>query len=87
MICMHNLRMKEKLDSGECIDVNVVGEPLVGFPGVWVMEDFLDNVDYCDAEGERWIWSIGHHKQDQKYYASLDGRFYQNPLFDCVYLR
>jgi hypothetical protein len=84
---LKNLRMAEKLERGEAIDVNMVGDPLPNFPGVWVMEDFLDGMDYCDAENEVWIWSIGRHNVDGKYYAATDTRFYQNPLFECVWLR
>lgn len=84
---LRNRAMAEKLDRGEAIDVNMVGDPLPKFPGVWVMDDFLDGMDYCDAEEERWIFSIGRHRVDGKFYAAVDNRFYLNPLFECVWLR
>lgn len=82
-----NYPMAEKLDSGEAIDVTMVGDPVPGFPGVWVMEDFLDDMDYCDGLNGYWIFSIGKHRSTGKYYAAIDNRFYQNPMFECVWLR
>lgn len=84
---MLNLRMQEKLDKGDCLDVDVIGTPLEGFPGVWVADDYLDGVDYCSSSAEHWIWSVGRHLQNGRFYFATDTRFYQNPLFRCVWLR
>jgi len=88
-----NLAMKRKLDRGECLDVNVEGIRIgtVGpsdlIDGTWHLREFQDNVDYCDAEGERWIWSIGKSMETGRIYASLDSRFYQCDGFECLFLR
>jgi len=84
---MKNLAMMEKLKTGEAIDVGIIGEPYANFPGVWRLENYLDNVDYCDSESEQWIWSIGRHKITGEIFAAVDARFTDNPMFDCLWLR
>lgn len=82
-----NRRMAEKIAAGEVIDVNEIGQEIS--PGVWELRpgEFMDGVDYCDAAGERWIWSVGLENASGKVFASLDGRYYQNPDFKCLWLR
>ncbi len=84
---MPNYSMMEKLKNGEALDVGVIGTPLDGFPGVWELQGFTENVDYCDAESELWIYTIGRDKQTGVFYAAADTRFMDNPKFDCVWLR
>ena len=84
---MENRAMERKLDTGDALDVNVIGNKHAGFAGVWRIEKYLEGMDYCDAEGEQWIWSIGKHKQTGEIFAATDNRFYQNPLFECLWLR
>lgn len=80
---MHNLRMEEKLKSGECIDVS--GFPKEGH--LYVLPRFVEGVDYCNAESEGWIWSIGRHRMDGTIYASHSTELYQNPDYECLFLR
>ena len=82
---MRNRRMKEKLESGECLDVRKIGEPIDG--ETFRLMFYRDGVDYCDAEAERWIWSIGRSRAEDKIIASVDARFYNNPMFECLWLR
>lgn len=85
---MNNLRMKEGLESKKCIDVNTIGTEKEGFEGrVWELKKFIEDHDYCDAKGEQWIWSIGQRVTDNRIFASVDTRFYQNPMFKCLWLR
>jgi hypothetical protein len=85
---MRNKAMQDRLNDGTCLDVSIIGEPLKGFEGsVWILHEFMDGVDYCDAERELWIQSIGKHKQDGRFYASIDYRMKDNPLFDLVWFR
>lgn len=85
---MNNLRMKEALEKKSCLDVNVVGTPFEGFEGlVWELKRFEDGMDYCDAAGEQWIWSIGRRRTDRRIFASTDTRFYGNEMFECLWLR
>ena len=91
--------MQRKLEKGEAIDISA-------FPkvqgGDYLLRDFTDGVDYCDANAEQWIWSIGRPLKkmavqgsdnvvwilDQNdYLASQSNRYYQNPDFECVWLR
>lgn len=85
---MNNLRMKENLDSGLCLDVNAIGTQVEGFEGVaWEIKKFVEDHDYCDASGEQWIWSIGQRVTDRRIFAATDTRFYGNPMFNCLWLR
>jgi hypothetical protein len=81
-----NERMQEKLSALEAIDVRGIGTELE--PGVFELRAFLgDGMDYCDGQNWSWIWSIGIEKATGRIHAAVDGRFYQNPLYDCVWLR
>jgi hypothetical protein len=82
---MTNLRMQEKLDLGECLDVNTIGR--VDSPGVFVLAHYEDNIDYCDAANEQWIWSIGKDTRTGEIVAATDTRFYQHPQYNCLWLR
>ncbi len=82
---MANLRMREKIAKGEAIDVSRY--PTYG--GAFILPEgvFMENIDYCDAKGERWIWSIGRRKSDGVVLASCTAEFYQNANFECLWLR
>jgi hypothetical protein len=82
---MSNLRMQEKLELGECIDVNAIGHSIGA--GLYVLDRYEDGKDYCDAASELWIWSIGKNKASGKIFAAIDTRFHQNPYHDCLWLR
>jgi hypothetical protein len=90
---MVNQAMKRKLASGECIDVETVlaphhpGDTGPAFAGVFRLRVFTDGVDYCVSSTEQWIWSIGKRASDGAIFAAIDGRFYQNPAFECLFLR
>jgi hypothetical protein len=80
---MRNNAMRQKLTAHEAIDVS-------DFPkkeGVYVLPHFTEGKDYCDAQTEQWIWSIGRNLKDGTILASTDSRFYQNPEFECLWLR
>ena len=93
---MTNLRMKEALEAGECVDVSACEEVE---PGVFELrgdaresaEDSVGaqgwGVDFCVASREAWIWSIGKRRSDGAVLASTDARFYQHPDFECLWLR
>ena len=93
---MTNQAMKRKLDEGDCLDVTEIGNEIEVSElderrGVRIFElepdEFEDDMDYCIAETESWIWSIGKRKSDGKILASTDARFYQNADYDCLWLR
>jgi len=53
----------------------------------YVLERFVDDVDYCDLEKTAWIWSIGRRHSDGVILASTSADLYQNPDFECLWLR
>ena len=78
---------KRKLENEECIDIakcrtNAAGIVQYNLGGI-----FHEDVDYCDAEREEWIWSIGKHNKTGEYHAATDTRFYQHTQYECVFLR
>jgi len=79
---MHNKAMQRKLESGHCIDVS--GYPRYG--GAYILPQFWDGKDYCNAQTERWIWSIGR-RSDGVILASHSTEFYGNAEFECLWLR
>ncbi len=81
---MPNLAMKRKLESGECRDVSRCARTP---DGDYVLEHFEEEVDYANAETEEWIWSIGRDRATGQILASHSTRFYQNPAYECVWLR
>ena len=84
---MINLRMQERLESGEALDVNKIGKQHPSMDRVWILNRFIEDVDYCDAETECWIWSIGRHRETGEIHASTSNQFYQNPDYECLFLR
>lgn len=82
---MQNQAMQRKLTSRECLDVRALGEEIE--PGLYRLDHFIEDVDYADAETETWVWSVGKSKDDGKIYAATDTRFYQNPAYECLWLR
>jgi hypothetical protein len=87
---MPNIRMQEKLADGRCLDVEKVGYSVRSTDGVidgtWCLNKFQDDVDYCVASTETWIWSIGQ-AESGAIYAATDNRFYQRAGFTCLWLR
>ena len=88
---MFNLRMKESLSVGDCIDVLSIGEIVkdehTDVVCIYKLNGFVDGKDYCDSEREQWIWSIGKNNKTGEIFASTDTRFYQNPDYECLWLR
>jgi hypothetical protein len=79
--------MARKLAAGECLDVRKEGEPIAGSSSDFELRRFVNDVDYCDAELENWIWSIGRREADDRIFAATDGRYYQAEGFECLFLR
>jgi len=81
---MKNRRMQEKLVKKECIDVS---QCLTNEEGAYLLTDFKEDVDYCNAKTEAWIWSIGRENSTGLIYAAHDSRFYQHKDYTCLWLR
>jgi len=82
---MINLAMQRKLATGECLDVLTMGKEIK--PGVYELNSFVDDVDYCDSKKELWIWSIGKEYKTGRIVASINADLYQNPEYECLWLR
>lgn len=80
-------RMREKVEKGEAKDVNAIGAKVK--EGLFLLSGFTENedVDYCDLSSQAWIWSIGRHKKSRDIFASIGTEFYDNPEYDCLWLR
>lgn len=77
--------MERKLQNAECLDVEKIGTKLED--GTYELSFFEEDVDYCVASSEAWIWSIGRRYNDNAIFASKDTRFYNNPDYECLWLR
>jgi hypothetical protein len=82
---MRNKAMQNKLMKGKAIDVRAIGVEVE--PGVFELRLYRDGVDYCDAKKEQWIRSIGKRWADGRLFAAIDGRYWGNGAFECVWLR
>lgn len=76
--------MEEKLDKGEAIDISSCKRTPEGH---YVLKEFVDEVDYCNAKDEHWIWSIGKNYKTGQILASTGNIFYENPDYKCLFLR
>lgn len=81
---MRNLRMEEKLKSGDLIDVAPFYQTS---GGDYVLPQFFEGMDYADCETEEYVWSIGKRKSDGTIFASVTTKFYMNPDYECLWLR
>lgn len=79
-----NIRMREKIQAREAIDLKDVPRTVMGD---YILICFVEGVDYCDSSRDAWIWSIGLRKADGMIFASTTTEFYQHPDFECLFLR
>ena len=81
---MINKAMEEKIESGEAIYISDC--PREG--RYYRLTEIDTMADYCDAKQEAWIWSIGQRWDDPSViHASQDTSLYQNPDYECLFLR
>jgi hypothetical protein len=81
---VRNRSMARKLIAGRAIDISKQPRTRGGY---YILDHYVDGKDYCDAKQEAWVWSIGRRKSDNTILASLEGDLYENPKFDCLWLR
>jgi hypothetical protein len=81
---MQNRAMLRKITSGQCIDIS---DCMRTVDGHYVLREFVEGKDYCDAADEAWIWSIGKHRETGIILASRASDLYQNPEVECLFLR
>jgi hypothetical protein len=80
---VENRSMARKLQTRRAVDLSL--NPRVG--DYYMLDHIIDGMDYCDCEREVWIWSIGRRLSDDVILASTRPDLYQNPHFDCLWLR
>jgi len=90
---VQNKAMQRKLACNAAVDVDRVRVAFTAedqadpeLAGAHRIRSFQDGRDYCIGSTEAWIWSIGR-RGDGAIFAATDGRFYQNPRFECLFLR
>ena len=81
---MDNKAMERKIKSGEAIDISQCEEI---DKGLYLLAEFKEGVDYCDAKKEAWVWSMGRRLSDGQIHASLGNGLYQNAEYECLFLR
>lgn len=79
--------MLRSLLEGDTLDVRAIGRAARGRPGEFILDTFAEGIDYADVDNGAWIHSIGRHKKTGKIYASIYSNFYQNPDYECLWLR
>lgn len=82
---MANKAMQRKIEDGDAIDISGFERTANG--EYKIPEDIFDQeLDYCNAATEEWVWSIGKNK-DGVILAAMDARFYQSDDHECLWLR
>lgn len=89
---MKNKSMQRKLASGEAYDLKNCKrlERKDSTDSFYIIEkewSSISDLDFCDSSTESWIWSVGRRKSDGMILASLGADLYQNPDFECLWLR
>jgi hypothetical protein len=82
---MQNQAMENKLRAG--VALSVLSEGKMVQPGLYELKRFVEDRDYCDPQREWWIWSVGRNALTGKIMAATDARFYDDPTWECLYLR
>jgi hypothetical protein len=76
--------MEEKINRGDAIDLSQCERTKEGY---YILDDFIEDKDYCDKEKEYWIWTIGINYKTGRIHASTTAVFYQNLNYECLWLR
>lgn len=81
---MQNKAMRHKIMDGEAIDISGCQRTK---DGDYILKEFVENKDYCNAKTEQWMWSIGKHLETGVIYASYRTVYYQHKDYECLFLR
>lgn len=82
---MRNKNMAEKLSTHYALSVLDEGEAIGG--GLYKLQRFVEDRDYCDPQQEEWIWSIGRNVTTGEIIASTSGGLYLDEDYKCLFLR
>lgn len=77
--------LRKALRDGRVIDVRQSGTEVE--PGVFRIEKFYPGVDYYDSRREAPIFSIGKDVASGEIFAAHDLRFYDDPDYECLYVK
>lgn len=81
---MNNLAMYKKLQAGELHNVAMYPR---NADGDYILQRYIDDIDYADCTTEQWIFSIGRSYKDGSILASTTNKFFQNKDYFCLWLR
>lgn len=87
---MLNRAMRDRLERGECVDLSQCARTLAGSRYIVPAHVFQEDIDYCDAELEDWIRSIGRRTHGDGFgqiHASTGNDLYLNDNYHCLWLR
>lgn len=86
-----NLSMERMLVIGSCIDVSLCDRNHEGDyilrGDLYVKAEGQTGFDFCDAQSESWIGSIGRSTASGVVLASTSCKFYNNSEYTCLFLR
>ncbi len=51
--------------------------------GVWMLRGYQKEKFYFDKLNGMWIKSVGEHRETGQIFASVDNRYFKNPIFFC----
>jgi hypothetical protein len=83
---MLNRAMRDRLERGECVDLSTCARTAQG-DYIVPVDVWQEDMDYCNADTEEWIWSIGRSHADAQIIASHSNYLYLNPDYECLWLR
>lgn len=79
-----NYAMQNKVLKGEAIDIS-------RFPttdkGDYILPEVIEGKDYCVAQSQEWIWSIGRHVQTGEIHASTSQKLAFDDKYELIWLR
>ncbi len=78
--------MEKLLNSGAALDLSIYERTHDGDIKLPVDLD-IDDKDLCLAKTEEWIWSVGRNVLTDEVLASTTSKFYQDPSYECLWLR
>lgn len=82
---MKNKYMEKAIRDGECIDLS--DNEMTPDGKYYIVDDFEDGIDYCNAKTEEWIWSIGKNLKTGEIHASHQADIAGRPDYKLLWLR
>jgi len=83
---MINKSMEEMLKTGEALDLSKYPKNQEG-DAILPPTLNIEGMELCYADTERWVWSVGRNPKTGEVLASTSSKFYEDPSFECLWLR